>query len=176
MDDPAPERIIEAALLAAGTPLNIEQLQAVFGDTPPDRATLETALDRLATQLTDRGVELKRVAGGWRLQVPERYAPWVARLWEEKPARYSRAVLETLAIIAYRQPVTRAEIEAVRGVPPSTSVMHTLQERGWIRVAGHRDSPGRPAVFATTRDFLDHFNLSSLSELPTLMDSPEQGK
>lgn len=176
MDDPAPERIIEAALLAAGTPLNIEQLQAVFGDTPPDRATLETALDRLATQLTDRGVELKRVAGGWRLQVPERYAPWVARLWEEKRARYSRAVLETLAIIAYRQPVTRAEIEAVRGVPPSTSVMHTLQERGWIRVAGHRDSPGRPAVFATTRDFLDHFNLSSLSELPTLMDSPEQGK
>ncbi|AGY91679.1 hypothetical protein SPICUR_03430 [Spiribacter curvatus] len=176
MDDPALERIIEAALLAAGTPLNIEQLQAVFGDTPPDRATLEAALDRLATQLTDRGVELKRVAGGWRLQVPERYAPWVARLWEEKPARYSRAVLETLAIIAYRQPVTRAEIEAVRGVPPSTSVMHTLQERGWIRVAGHRDSPGRPAVFATTRDFLDHFNLSSLSELPTLMDSPEQGK
>ena len=176
MDDPAPERIIEAALLAAGTPLDIDQLQAVFGDAPPDRATLEAALERLAMQLTNRGVELRRVANGWRLQVPERYAPWVARLWEEKPARYSRAVLETLAIIAYRQPVTRAEIEAIRGVPPSTSVMNTLREHGWIRVTGHRESPGRPAVFATTRDFLDHFNLSSLNELPALMDSPEQGK
>jgi len=177
MSDPSPptaEVIIEAALLAAGTPLDIPQLQALFGDDPPDRAAVEAALTRLDAQLAGRGVELCRVAGGWRLQVPTRCAPWVTRLWEEKPARYSRAVLETLAIIAYRQPVTRAEIEAIRGVPPSTAIMQTLQERSWIRVAGHRDSPGRPAVYATTRDFLDHFNLGSLNELPTLTDAAEQ--
>lgn len=173
--EPALECILEAALLAAGTALDMDQLQALFSDPPPDRDALEAALERLAGQLAARGVELQSVAGGWRLQVPERFAPWVTRLWDERPARYSRAVLETLAIIAHRQPVTRAEIEAIRGVPPSTGVMQTLQTRDWIRIAGHRDSPGRPAVFVTTRAFLDHFNLDSLEALPTLMDNPEQG-
>ncbi len=169
------ENILEAVLLAAGEPLSVDQLQVVFGDDPPPRRTVEQALERLSAQLTGRGVELQRVASGYRLQVPGRYAGWVSRLWDEKPARYSRAVLETLAIIAYRQPITRAEIEEVRGVTLSSNIMRTLQERGWVRVAGHRDAPGRPAVFATTRDFLDYFNLSSLSELPTLIEIGEPG-
>ena len=175
MSEPALESILEAALLAAGEALSIEQLQAVLGDDPPPRAALEKALERLAGQLDGRGVELQRVASGYRLQVPERYAPWVARLWEEKPGRYSRALLETLAIIAYRQPITRAEIEELRGVTLSSSIMRTLQERGWVRTAGHRDTPGRPAVFATTRAFLDYFNLASLSELPALMEIGKPG-
>ena len=175
MSEPALESILEAALLAAGEALSIEQLQAVLGDDPPPRAALEKALERLAGQLDGRGVELQRVASGYRLQVPERYAPWVARLWEEKPGRYSRALLETLAIIAYRQPITRAEIEELRGVTLSSSIMRTLQERGWVRTAGHRDTPGRPAVFAPTRAFLDYFNLASLSELPALMEIGKPG-
>ena len=175
MNDPAMENILEAALLAAGEPLSIDQLQTVFGEDPPSRGAMEQALERLASQLAGRGVELQQVASGYRLQVPTRFAPWVSRLWEEKPARYSRAVLETLAIIAYRQPITRGEIEEVRGVALSSSIMRTLQERGWIRVAGHRDAPGRPAVFATTRDFLDYFNLGRLSELPTLMEISDPG-
>ena len=175
MSEPAMENILEAALLAAGEPLSVDQLQVVFGDDPPPRRAVEQALERLSAQLAGRGVELQRVASGYRLQVPGRYAEWVSRLWDEKPARYSRAVLETLAIIAYRQPITRAEIEEVRGVTLSSNIMRTLQERGWVRVAGHRDAPGRPAVFATTRDFLDYFNLSSLSELPTLLEIGEPG-
>ena len=175
MSEPAMENILEAALLAAGEPLSIDQLQVVFGDDPPPRKTVEQALERLSGQLAGRGVELQHVASGYRLQVPERYAEWVSRLWDEKPARYSRAVLETLAIIAYRQPITRAEIEEIRGVTLSSNIMRTLQERGWVRVAGHRGAPGRPAVFATTRDFLDYFNLSSLSELPTLIEIGEPG-
>jgi len=175
MSEPVMENILEAVLLAAGEPLSVDQLQVVFGDDPPPRRTVEQALERLSAQLTGRGVELQRVASGYRLQVPGRYAGWVSRLWDEKPARYSRAVLETLAIIAYRQPITRAEIEEVRGVTLSSNIMRTLQERGWVRVAGHRDAPGRPAVFATTRDFLDYFNLSSLSELPTLIEIGEPG-
>lgn len=175
MSDPALENILEAALLAAGEALSVEQLRGLFGDDAPSPRGIEQALERLAGQLAGRGVELQRVASGYRLQVPAQYAPWVTRLWEEKPARYSRAVLETLSIIAYRQPITRAEIEEIRGVTLSSSIMRTLQERGWVRVAGHRDAPGRPAVFATTRDFLDYFNLSSLSELPTLMEIGEPG-
>lgn len=173
MGEPAMENILEAALLAAGEPLSVDQLQVVFGDDPPPRRAVEQALERLSAQLAGRGVELQRVAGGYRLQVPGQYAEWVSRLWDEKPARYSRAVLETLAIIAYRQPITRAEIEEIRGVTLSSNIIRTLQERGWVRVAGHRDAPGRPAVFATTRDFLDYFNLGSLSELPSLIEIGE---
>ncbi|MEX0386426.1 SMC-Scp complex subunit ScpB [Spiribacter onubensis] len=175
MGEPAMENILEAALLAAGEPLSVDQLQVVFGDDPPPRRAVEQALERLSAQLAGRGVELQRVAGGYRLQVPGQYAEWVSRLWDEKPARYSRAVLETLAIIAYRQPITRAEIEEIRGVTLSSNIIRTLQERGWVRVAGHRDAPGRPAVFATTRDFLDYFNLGSLSELPSLIEIGEPG-
>lgn len=176
MSHPPLEVILEGVLLAAGEPLSMEQIQAVFSDDErPGVAALEQALSRLEAQLLERGVALQRVASGYRLQVPESLAPWVSRLWEEKPSRYSRAVLETLAIIAYRQPVTRGEIEEIRGVGLSTSIMRTLQERGWVRVAGHRDAPGRPAVYATTRTFLDYFNLSSLVELPSLVELGNPG-
>jgi segregation and condensation protein B len=176
MSQPAPEIIIEAALLAAGEPLSVEQLRALFSDeAPPPVGEIEQALQRLDQSLAHRGIELKRLASGYRLQVPEALAPWVSRLWEEKPARYSRALLETLAIIAYRQPITRSEIEEIRGVALGSNIMRTLQERGWVRVAGHRDAPGRPAVFATTRDFLDYFNLTSLSDLPSLLELGDPG-
>lgn len=176
MSQPSIEVILEGVLLAAGEALSIDQLQAVFADDErPSVAELERALSQLDAQLSQRGVSLQRVASGYRLQVPESLAPWVGRLWEEKPSRYSRAVLETLAIIAYRQPVTRGEIEDIRGVALSTSIMRTLQERGWIRVAGHRDAPGRPGVYATTRAFLDYFNLASLAELPSLIELGEPG-
>lgn len=176
MSQPAPEIIIEAALLAAGEPLSMEQLRALFSDeTPPPVGEIEQALQRLDQSLAHRGIELKHLASGYRLQVPEALAPWVSRLWEEKPARYSRALLETLAIIAYRQPITRSEIEEIRGVALGSNIMRTLQERGWVRVAGHRDAPGRPAVFATTRTFLDYFNLASLSDLPSLLELGDPG-
>jgi segregation and condensation protein B len=170
------ETIFEAALLAAGEPLSIDQLRSLLSDeAPPAVSEVEQALSRLAERLNDRGVELQQVASGYRLQVPKALAPWVAKLWEEKPTRYSRAVLETLAIIAYRQPITRSEIEEIRGVALGSNIMRTLQERGWVRVAGHRDAPGRPAVLATTRAFLDYFNLASLSELPALLALGDPG-
>jgi segregation and condensation protein B len=169
--EPPLESILEAALLAAGEPLSVERLRGLFDDAvAPSTGAIEKALQRLAEQLQGRGVELRQVGSGYRLQVPETYAHWVSRLWEEKPSRYSRAVLETLAIIAYRQPITRGEIEEIRGVTLGSNIMRTLQERGWVRVAGHRDAPGRPAVFATTRAFLDYFNLASLAELPSLLE------
>jgi len=161
--------ILEAVLLAAAEPLSPERLLGVFPETErPDRDTLRAALAALATACAGRGVELVEVAGGYRMRVPEAFSPWVARLWEERTASYSRALLETLALIAYRQPITRGEIEAVRGVSLSGGIMKTLQERGWIKVVGHREVPGRPALYATTHAFLDHFNLKSLSELPPL--------
>ncbi len=176
MSQPAPEIILEAALLAAGEPLSVDQLRGLFSeDAPPPAAEIEQALQRLSQTLNHRGIELKQVASGYRLQVPEALAPWVSRLWEEKPTRYSRAILETLSIIAYRQPITRSEIEEIRGVSLGSNIMRTLQERGWIRVAGHRDAPGRPAVFATTRAFLDYFNLASLSDLPSLLELGDPG-
>jgi len=161
--------ILEAVLLAAAEPLSLERLLGVFAERErPDRDTLRAALAELAAACAGRGVELAEVAGGFRLQVPAAFSPWVARLWEERTASYSRALLETLALIAYRQPITRGEIEAVRGVSLSGGIMKTLQERDWIKVVGHREVPGRPALYATTRAFLDHFNLKSLSELPPL--------
>lgn len=166
---PELKAILEAVLLAAAEPLAPDRLLNVFSETErPDRETLRAALAELAADYAGRGVELVEVASGFRLQVPEIFSPWVSRLWEERGASYSRALLETLALIAYRQPITRGEIEAVRGVSLSTSIMKTLQERGWIKVVGHREVPGRPALYATTHAFLDHFNLKSLSELPPL--------
>ncbi|HEX4870668.1 MAG TPA: SMC-Scp complex subunit ScpB [Moraxellaceae bacterium] len=171
MDAELLKKIIEGALFAAGQPLNIEQLGFLFdeGDRP-DNATMREALEALMKDYEGRGIELKEVASGFRFQVRQETGPWVSRLWEEKPSRYSRALLETLALIAYRQPITRSEIEEIRGVSVSSHIIKTLLEREWIRVAGHRDVPGRPALFATTREFLDSFNLKTLAELPSLSE------
>lgn len=163
--------ILEGALLAAGKPLTLEQLGALFEENSrPEPAQLREALEELRADCTERGVELTEVATGFRLQVRRELAPWIARLSEDKPPRYSRALLETLAIIAYRQPITRADIEEVRGVAVNPAIIRTLQEREWVRVVGHRDVPGRPELLATTRQFLDHFCLKSLEELPALSE------
>jgi segregation and condensation protein B len=163
------KNIVEGALLAAGRPLSIDELLALFTDEDrPPRAEVRKALDTLDGEFKNRGIELKEVASGFRIQIKQDLSPWIARLWEERPARYSRALLETLALIAYRQPITRGEIEDVRGVSVSTHIMRTLQDRGWIRIVGHRDVPGHPEMFGTTREFLDYFSLKSLDELPSL--------
>ncbi len=166
---PPIKQIVEAALLAAGAPLGLDRLQELFEEHErPDARLIRAAVQELFIDYQGRGMELAEVAGGWRIQVRQRYAPWISRLYEEKPARYSRALLETLAIIAYRQPVTRGEIEDIRGVAVSTNIVKTLLEREWIRVVGHRDVPGKPALYATTRQFLDYFGLKSLDNLPSL--------
>ncbi len=166
--------LLEAFLLAAGKPLSLERIGELFEETErPEPALLKKALKLLEKSCEGRGFELKEVASGYRLQVRSRYAPWVGRLWEERPQRYSRALLETLALIAYRQPITRGEIEEIRGVAVSSQIIKTLQEREWIRVVGHREVPGRPAMFATTRLFLDYFNLKALDELPPLAELRE---
>jgi segregation and condensation protein B len=163
--------IVEAILLAAGRPLTVDQVLAMFiEEERPERETLLAALQALREDYTERGIELTEVASGYRIQIRQTMQPWVSRLWEERPTRYSRALLETLALIAYRQPITRGEIEDVRGVAVSTSIIKTLQEREWIRVVGHREVPGRPAMYGTTRQFLDYFNLKSLGDLPTLAE------
>jgi len=164
-------KILEAVLLAADKPLNLDQLGDVFEEHQrPARSVLRQALDMVQESCADRGYELVEVASGYRFQVRSEYAPWASRLWEERPQRYSRALLETLAIIAYRQPITRGEIEDIRGVAVSTNIVKTLMEREWIRVVGHKDVPGRPAMYATTRQFLDYFNLTSLDQLPPLAE------
>ncbi len=171
MDAALLKKVLEGAIFAAGQPINIEQLGLLFDEAErPSNTDLREALEALKADYAERGVELKEVATGFRFQVRQETGPWVSRLWEEKPARYSRALLETLALIAYRQPITRSEIEEIRGVSVSSHIVKTLIEREWIRVAGHRDVPGRPALFATTREFLDHFNLKSLAELPSLAE------
>jgi segregation and condensation protein B len=163
--------ILEAVLLAAGEPLDRAALARLFDDDErPDDAAIGGALAELQEDYAERGLELKEVASGFRIQVREEVNPWVARLWEERPQRYSRALLETLALIAYRQPITRGEIEEVRGVSVRSNIIRTLQEREWVRVVGHRDIPGKPALFGTTRAFLDYFNLPSLDHLPSLAE------
>jgi segregation and condensation protein B len=163
------KNVVEAALLAAGRPLDLEQLGALFDEfARPPVAALRAALTELAADYETRGIELKEVASGYRVQVREAVAGEVSRLWLERPARYSRALLETLALIAYRQPITRGEIEDIRGVTVNPNIVRTLQERSWIRVIGHRDVPGRPELLATTRDFLDYFGLRTLDDLPSL--------
>lgn len=165
------KNILEAALLSAGQPLSIDRLLSLFVDEhQPSREEISLALNTLAEDYADRGVELKEVGSGYRFQAKQAYAQWVSRLWEEKPPRYSRALLETLALIAYRQPITRGEIEDIRGVTVGTNIMKTLLERDWVKVVGHRDVPGKPAMYATTRQFLDYFNLKTLGELPTLAE------
>lgn len=168
------EQIIEGALMAAGQTLSVDRLQGLFEEgQEPSKERILIILERLSEKCENRGYELKKVATGYRFQVAKDLGKWVSRLWEEKPQRYSRALLETLSIIAYRQPCTRGEIEDVRGVAVSSHITKTLVEREWIQVVGHRDVPGRPAMFATTKMFLDYFNLSSLDQLPTLEEIQE---
>ena len=163
------EIVVEAALLAAPEPLALAELRRLF-ESGVERADLLAALDTLRERWQGRGVELVEVADGWRFQTRSGMQPWLARLKDDKPPRYSRAVMETLAIIAYRQPVTRGDIEEIRGVTVNPNIMKTLEERGWIEAVGHRDTPGRPALFATTPHFLSDLNLLSLAELPPLDD------
>ena len=165
------KHIIEATLLAAGRPVTSQQLLDLFDERErPTPELLQAALALLAADYENRGIELAEVASGWRIQVRPRSMDVVSRLWQERPSRYSRALLETLALIAYRQPITRSEIEEIRGVAISSTIMRTMQERNWIRVVGHREVPGRPELLGTTREFLDYFGLKSLDQLPTLAD------
>jgi segregation and condensation protein B len=165
------QQILEAILLAAGQPLSTAKLAALFSDEErPPTGEISRALEQLGNECAKRGVELIKVASGYRFQVRQNFNEWVSRLWKERPPRYSRALLETIALIAYRQPITRGEIESVRGVSVSTNIIRTLQEREWIRVVGHRDVPGKPALFGTTHTFLDSFGLQNLDELPTLAE------
>ncbi len=173
-------KILEGALLAAGHPLTIARLQSLFEpadkaadeESPhpevPSKELIKAALEDIQSACESRGFELKEVGSGWRFQVREETAPWVNRLWDEKPQRYSRALLETLALIAYRQPITRGDIEEIRGVAVSSHIIKTLVEREWVKVIGHRDVPGRPSLYASTRQFLDYFNIKNLEDLPTL--------
>jgi segregation and condensation protein B len=164
-------KIIEGAILAAGQPMTVARLLELFDEeVAPGKDEIAAALIDIQAASAERGFELKEVASGWRFQVRDNLAPWVNRLWEEKPQKYSRALLETLALVAYRQPITRGDIEEIRGVAVSSHIMKTLLERDWVKVIGHRDVPGRPSLFATTRQFLDYFNLKSLDELPSLSE------
>lgn len=163
--------VIEAALLAAGRPMQPAELGELFDDgARPPREDIHAALDTLVTDYAERGIEIKETAAGFRIQVRRELAKEISRLWPERPARYSRALLETLALIAYRQPITRGEIEAVRGVAVNPNILKTMIERNWVRVVGHRDVPGHPELLGTTRDFLDYFGLRSLDELPPLAE------
>jgi segregation and condensation protein B len=164
-------QILEAAILAAGKPLTVQNMADLFDEQErPENTEIREALKEVADRCEDRGYELREVSSGFRFQVRQALSPWVARLWHERPQKYSRALLETLALIAYRQPITRGEIEEIRGVSVSTNIIRTLHEREWIRVVGHRDVPGRPAMYASTRTFLDYFNLKNLEQLPALAE------
>lgn len=171
MEDTEIQYFIEAALLAAGRPLSIDQIQGLFdGRSQPDKAAIRKAIEQLNESYEPRGITIAEVASGFRIQVESTMAARLQKLWEERPPRYSRALFETLALIAYRQPITRGEIEEVRGVSVSSNIVRTLMERDWIRVVGHRDVPGRPAMFGTTKGFLDYFGLKKLDDLPELAD------
>ena len=167
-------QIIEAALLSASRPLKIEEIQRLFPkDQTPDKEDVKDTLNEIEELCANRGVELKRVSSGYRLQVKQSLSTYIAKLWEEKPQRYSKATLETLALIAYRQPITRGEIEQIRGVSVGTQLIRGILERGWIKIVGQRDVPGRPSLYATTKEFLDYFGLQHLRELPGLPDLPD---
>lgn len=177
MDQQLINRIVEAALLASSQPLSLAQLRGLFTlDQPAPEGSIEKALEWLAEDCSGRGIELTEVASGWRFQVQAEVQPWVARLWAERQTRYTRATLETLALIAYRQPITRGEIEQVRGVAVSSNIIKALEEREWIRVVGHRDMPGRPELLGTTKGFLDYFGLKRLDELPPLSELKDFGE
>ena len=169
-------QIIEGAVLAADKPLSIDHIIQLFPDHEPTRKQVREAIAEIQENCEGRGFEFKEVASGYRFQVRAEYGDWIGRLWEEKPPRYTRALLETLALIAYKQPITRGDIEEIRGVSVSTNIIRTLLEREWIRVVGHRDVPGRPSIYATTKTFLDYFDLSSLDELPTLSEIKDLDK
>jgi len=166
------KNLIEAVLMSAEKPLKVNDIEALFaGDNDmPTRDDIRKTLKELGEDYENRGFELKEVSSGFRIQVRQDYSDWVGRLWEEKPARYTRALLETIALIAYRQPITRGEIEEVRGVSVSSNIIKTLMEREWIKVLGHKDVPGKPALYGTTKEFLDYFNLKSLEDLPSLAE------
>lgn len=165
------KNIIEAALFAAGEPLSLDRLLGLFEEEErPEKKALQEVLETLQQESEGRGIELKEISTGYRYQSRSEVSRWISRLWEERAPRYSRALLETLALVAYRQPITRAEIEDIRGVAVSSSIMKTLQERGWVRIVGHRDVPGKPAMYASTKEFLDYFNLKNLDDLPTLAE------
>ncbi len=169
MQDRYLRNVVEAALLAAGRPVSIEQLLEMFGDRDrPEATEIRAALATLAAEYADRGIELMEVASGYRIQIRRNVTEAVSRLWQERPRRYSRALLETLALIAYRQPITRGEIEEIRGVAVNPDIVRTLFERSWIRVVGQREVPGHPELLGTTREFLDYFSLKTLDDLPTL--------
>jgi segregation and condensation protein B len=165
------QRILEAAIMVAGRPMTIADMQKLFEEAEqPDPIAIRDALTLVQQQYQDRGIELREVASGFQFQAKIELSQWLCRLWEERPPRYSRAILETIALIAYRQPITRAEVEQIRGVSVSTHIVKTLQEREWIRVIGYRDVPGKPALYGTTKAFLDHLNLTSLEDLPPLSE------
>ena len=171
MSDPSLKPVVEAALLAVGGPLTLDNILDLFSEEQrPAKKKLREVLEELTGDYEGRGCELVEVGGGFRISVRPEYASVVSKLWEERPPRYSRAMLETLALIAYRQPITRGEIEDIRGVSVSTNIIKTMLEREWIRVIGHRDVPGKPSLYATTREFLNYFGLKSLDELPTLQE------
>ena len=167
-------QIIEAALLSASRPLKIEEIQRLFPkDQAPDKEDIKETLNEIEELCANRGVELKRVSSGYRMQVKQSLSKYIAKLWEEKPQKYTKATLETLALIAYRQPITRGEIEEIRGVSVGTQLIRGILERGWIKIVGQRDVPGRPSLYATTKEFLDYFDLQHLRELPDLPDLPD---
>lgn len=171
------QNIVEAALYASTEPLGIRKIMALFpDDAQPSKVDIQNVILRLEEQCEHRGVELRRIGKGWRYQTKEKYSTWLRKLGAQKPPRYSRALLETLSIIAYRQPVTRSDIEEVRGVGVSSETIRTLEEREWVQQIGHRDVPGRPALFGTTQAFLEYFNMSSLRDLPELMDKRDLGE
>jgi segregation and condensation protein B len=172
MDNDKLQPILEALFAASDKPITINQLFELFvGDIDqPSKDDIRKAIEGLTGKYQNGGIELKQVASGFRLQVRSAYETWVARLWEQKPPRYSRALMETLALIAYRQPITRGEIEDIRGVSVSTNIIRTLEERDWVKSLGHKEVPGRPTLYGTTHEFLDYFNLKTLNELPTLAE------
>ena len=164
------KQILEAVLLSSSRPLSINDIETILGDERPSKNEIYKALDEIETDCQTRGIELKKVSSGYRLQVKQSFSFYVAKLWEERPPKYSKATLETLAIIAYKQPITRGEIEEIRGVSIGTQLIRGLLDRGWVKIVGHRDVPGRPALYSTTKDFLDYFGFQSLRELPELPD------
>ena len=165
--------IIEALLLSASRPISIDDMVKVFEDPKPSKDDIRNALNVIDDDCTNRGIELKRIASGYRLQVKQTLSSYVAKLWEEKPQKFSKATLETLSLIAYKQPITRGEIEEIRGVTVGTQLMRGLMERGWVKIVGQRDVPGRPSLYATTKEFLDYFGLQHLRELPELPELPD---
>ena len=166
-------QIIEALLLSASRPVSIEEIEKVFVENAPSRDEIRKSLKEIEEDCLNRGIELKKVSTGFRLQVKQDLSSYVSKLWEERPQRFSKATLETLSLIAYKQPITRGEIEEVRGVTVGTQLMRGLMERGWVKIVGQRDVPGRPSLYATTKEFLDYFGLQHLRELPELPELPD---